>query len=96
MRVEDDGNELTFHFSPFKLLIVSRVNRTLKYDKFKIRWDEIKGFWKNYRIRGRKKVYYVVLLTVKQMDRITPELDEYDTDEVLRYLKEVIDEEVKK
>jgi hypothetical protein len=95
MRVLDDGVLLEIRF-PTKTLLIDRKSRVLRYGKWEVKWDNIKGYWKNYRFKGRKRVFYVVLLTPERMERITPEMDEYDVDEVLGYLRSEIPLEVKK
>ena len=96
MRVEDDGEILVFKFIPMKRLIIDRNRKILKFGRWVVSFEEIKGYWKNHRVKGGKIVYYVMLLTGKKMDRITPEIDEYDADEILNYLKKEIKLEVKK
>ncbi len=95
MRFEDDGVEVVFHFGPLKSLKINRKYRYLEYGKWQVKFDEIKGYWKNYRFAGRKLVYYIVLLTSDKMAPITPEMDEYDVNEVYTYLKKIIPLEVK-
>ncbi|NPA75616.1 MAG: hypothetical protein GXO25_06010 [Euryarchaeota archaeon] len=95
MRVADDGVVLEIHFAT-KTLILDRKARLLRYGKWDVPWKDIKGYWKNYRFKGRKRVFYIMLLTPTRMDRITPEIDEYDADEVLHYLRSEIPLEAKK
>ncbi len=88
MKVLDDGSTLEIRFSPLSSIVMDRKAKKLRIAHKEISYSEIKGFWKNYRFRGKKKVFYVVLLTGDWMGRITPEMDEYDVDEVIRYLRE--------
>ncbi len=93
MKIMDDGTTLLFRFSPFKTLSLNRNSRTITLGKTEIPFDEVKGFWKNYRISGKKKVYFVVLLTKNKMLHITPDMDEYDVDEVIGYLIDILGED---
>ena len=96
MRMEDDGNMMVFKFTPISSLVIDRKSKILKFKSWKVPFSEVKGYWKNHRIKGGRIVYYIMLLTSKKMDRITPEMDEYDVDEVLEYLKKEIKLEVSK
>ncbi len=86
----DDGIVLTFRFSPLKTLVVNRNAKEIIIGKRKVKFEEVVGFWKNYRFIGRKRMYYVMLLTKKIMMQITPEMDEYDVDEVIGYLRDIL------
>ncbi len=89
MKVLDDGNLLEIRF--FKdTLKIYRKNETIEYNKKTWKFSDIKGFWKNYRFKGKKKVYYVIMLTSKSMERVTPEIDEYDIDEIINYLRKIL------
>lgn len=90
MKVLDDGNTIEIRFSPLRSITIDRKEKEIKVGKKSIKFSEVKGFWKNYRYRGKRRVFYVVLLTPKAMERITPEMDEYDVDEVIGYLKEIL------
>ena len=95
MRVEEDDELLIFRFSPFHSLKIYKKQEILEWEGRKIKFEEIIGYWKNYRRVRRKNVYYVVLLTSKRMAPITPLLDEYDADVVLKNLRRLIPREVK-
>lgn len=89
VKVLDDGNLLEIRF--FKdTLKIHRKKGTIEYNKKIWKFSDIKGFWKNYRFKGKKKVYYVIMLTNKSMERITPETDEYDIDEIINYLRKIL------
>lgn len=93
MKIFDDGKVLEFRFSPGNTLLIDRNEKMIKYKKQEANFEDVKGFWKNYVIRRKKKRYYVVLLTQKWMAPVTPEMDEYDVDEVIHYLIEIFGEE---
>ncbi len=90
MNVLDDGTVLTFRFSPLKTLVVNRNAEEIIFGKRKVKFEEVVGFWKNYRFIRRRKVYYVVILTEKIMTQITPYMDEYDVDDVIGYLRNIL------
>ncbi len=96
MRVEEDTSVLIFKFSFFKSLVVDKIKEVIKYQGDEIPFSSVKGYWKNYRVVRRKKVYYVMLLTSQKMFPITPHIDEYDADEVLNGLRKLLPREVKK
>ncbi len=93
MKTMDDGITLTFKFSPSKSLIVNRNDKKIVFGKLSIKFSEVRGFWKNYRFKGKKRVFYVVILTNKMMQRITPELDEYDVEQIVAELKKILGED---
>ncbi len=88
MKVLADENSIEIRFSPAHTLVLYRKARKMKIGRREVPYSEVKGFWKNYRFKGKKKVFYVVLLTGEWMERITPEMDEYDVDEVIKYLRQ--------
>ena len=90
MKVLDDGNTIEIRFSPLKSIFIDRDEEEIRVGKKAIKFSDVKGFWKNYRYKGRKRVFYVVLLTSGEMKRITPEMDEYDVDEIIRYLRDLL------
>ncbi len=96
MRIDDDGDIMVFKFTPLNSLIIDRKNKILKFKKWEVSFSEIRGYWKNHRVKGNKIVYYIMLLTPKKMDRITPEIDEEDIDKIIGYLKKEIKLEVNK
>ena len=88
MKVLADENSIEIRFSPGHTLVLYRKERKMKIGRREVPYSEVKGFWKNYRFKGKRKVFYVVLLTGEWMERITPEMDEYDVDEVIKYLRQ--------
>lgn len=92
MRFLDDGNTMEFRFT-HSSLIIDRGNQKIKYKKQETSFQDVRGFWKNFVLKRKKKYYYVVLLTRNWMTPITPEMDEYDVDEVIHYLIEFFGED---
>ena len=90
MKVLDDGNVIEIRFSPLNSIAIDREGREIIIGKKSIKFSDVRGFWKNYRLKGRRKVFYVVLLTHTMIERITPEMDEYDVDEVISYLRDLL------
>jgi hypothetical protein len=93
MKILDDGTTLTFRFSPAKTLTVDRERKKIMFGKNTAKFEDVKGFWKNFRFKGKKRVFYVVILTNKEMTRITPEIDEYDVDQIIVELKKILGED---
>ncbi len=96
MRIQEDEELVIFKFSPLHTLKIHKKDGFVEWEGRRISFQDIIGYWKNFRRVRRKNVYYVMLLTSKSMAPITPHLDEYDADEVLRYLRKIIPREVKK
>jgi len=90
MKLLDDGMELEIRFLHAPAIKIHRKREELTLGKKTWKFSEIKGFWKNYRFRCKKKVFYIVMLTEKEMIRLTPEIDEYDIDEIVKYLRETL------
>ena len=90
MKILDDGGIIEIRFSPLRSLLIDRKEKEIRIGKKRIPFSNVRGFWKNYRFKGRKKLFYVVLLTGDAMEQLTPEIDEYDVDEVVRYLRDLL------
>ena len=95
MRVEEDSTVLIFRFSPFKSLTLDKIKKVIRYRGDEIPFSTVKGYWKNYRFVWRKKIYYVMLLTSQKMFPVTPNIDEYDAEEVLNVFRKLLPREVK-
>ncbi len=96
MKIEKNGSAIVFLFGRGKYLKIDRVNGVIEYWEDKIPFHQVIGYWKNYRPRGRKFLFYVMLLTRNRLHRITPEMkDEDSVEKILDVLRDTIPVEVK-
>lgn len=84
-----DSESIEIRFTSRSTLLIDLKQNQIVFGSRKVDFSQVRGFWKNYVVRRKKKRYYVVLLTNSWMDRITPEIDEYDADEIIKALIEV-------
>ncbi len=97
MKVEYEGDKVTFKFNRFKKLVVDKKSGDIEYWGGRISRGEISGYWKNHHPKGRKIVHYVMLLTPTRIHKITPETENEDAvDKILKFLEKHIPLEVNK
>ncbi len=92
-----EGDRVSFRFSTLKKLVIDKEKGSIEYWDGNIPFSSVRGYWKNYHPKGKKMVYYVMLLTSQKLHKITPELgNEGLVDEILDILQKYVPVEVKK
>ncbi len=96
MKIEREGDSVIFIFRGRKILKIDKRNRIIEYWEGIIPFSQIMGYWKNYRPKGKRFLFYVMLLTKNKLHRITPEMkDEDSVEKILEVLRDTIPVEVK-
>jgi|GEM_PF-2325589 hypothetical protein len=96
MRIETGDDFIKFVFGRRKILNIDKKRRIIEYWESIIPFNEVRGYWKNYHPKGRRFVFYVMLLTERRLHKITPEMtDEDSIEKVLDTLRDIVPVEVK-
>ncbi len=96
MKIDYDGNSVIFNFKWRKYLRIDRKRGLIEFENNSIPFSEVKGYWKNYHPKGRRLVFYAMLLTKNRLYKITPEIkDEESIEKILEVLRDIIPAEVK-